>query len=215
MLQWFANLPVRKRVGILAVILGIIAVFLGDPYDRAKIKINLSEIALTSSEDMAKIEVKELTDWIIKGKADYRLIDLRSGEKYSEYNIPTSENILPTHILDSDLLRNEKIILYSDDDITAAKVWFILKAQNYKAVYLLKGGLNAWRNEILFPSLPSDATPKEKMEYKKIAEVSKFFGGRPRSGINVNTTEINLPKLKAPKKIIVKRTRGKKKREGC
>ncbi len=215
MLEWFASLPVRKRVGILAVVLGVIAIFLGDPYNKAVTKVNLKNIASASLESSAVISPEELADWIIKGKVDYRLIDLRPEDEYNEYNIPSSENISPIKILESDLMRNEKIILYSNDNIAAAKVWFILKAKDYKSVYILKGGMNAWKNEILFPGLPADATPEQKAEFDKIAAVSKFFGGQPRSSTSINVTKVSLPKIKAPKKVTVKRAKRKKKREGC
>ena len=43
----------------------------------------------------------------------------------------------------SELLRNQKIVLFSDDNIDAAKAWFILKSKGYKGVYILDGGLDA------------------------------------------------------------------------
>ncbi len=215
MLKWFANLPVRKRVGILAIILGIIAIFLGDPYDRAQAKVNLKDVAYMSLENMNKISPLELAHWIIQGKADFRLIDLRNEKEYNSYFIPTAENINPVKILESDLARNEKIVLYSSDDLTAAKTWFILKSKKYKSVYILKGGIKGWQQEILFPRIPKNASVEEEKKFNEIAEVSKFFGGRPSMRNSSNNEEINLPKIKAPKRVVVKRSKHKKKREGC
>jgi len=215
MLQWFANLAVRKRVGILAMFLGIIAIFLGDPYNRAEARVNLKEIALLSPAQIDKVSVYDMADWIIKGNADYRLLDLRGMDAYKKYNIPTSEPAEPTDILDGDYMRNEKLILYADDNLVEAKTWFILKAQHFKSVYILDGGLKAWRENILFPSLPAQATPEQKAQFAKIAQVSKFFGGQPQNGSTVNPVRRTLPKLTAPKTIVLKRSHKKKKREGC
>ena len=46
-------------------------------------------------------------------------------------------------------------------------------------------------------------------------EVSKFFGGRPQSADETIREKKALPKLSAPKIVILKRSHKKKKREGC
>ena len=215
MLQWFANLAVRKRVGILAMILGIIAIFLGDPYNRAEAKVNLKEIAMLTPSQIDKVSVYTLADWIIKGNADYRLLDLRGMEAFKKYNIPTSEPVAPPEVIDGDFMRNEKLILCADDDLTEAKTWFMLKAEHYKSVYILDGGINAWRDKILFPALPAGADKEQKARFAKISAVSKFFGGQPQTGSVARRTHKELPKLTAPKTVLLKRSHKKKKREGC
>ncbi|MFC2119684.1 rhodanese-like domain-containing protein [Bacteroidota bacterium] len=214
MLEQFVKLPIRKRVGILAIILGFIAIFAGSPYNRSTAQINVKEFALTSVTDESKVNANELADWIIKGKYDYRLVDLRDKEKYETYNIPVSENISVRNILDSDLMRNEKIVLYSDDEMVAAQTWFLLKADKFKSVYILKGGLKSWKDQVLFPTLESEPTQEHLALFAKKIEVSKFFGGQPQFGGN---EEINkkTPKLKAPPKVEVTKKRKKKSREGC
>jgi rhodanese-related sulfurtransferase len=214
MLEQFVKLPIRKRVGILAIILGFAAIFAGSPYDRSTTKINVKEFALTSVTDENRIDVNELADWIIKGKYDYRLVDLRDTEKYDSYNIPLSENIPIVEILDSDLMRNEKIVLYSDEETVAAQSWFLLKADNFKSVYILKGGLKSWKDQVLFPTLASNPTKGQLVLFEKKIEVSKFFGGQPQldGGEEIKR---ETPKLNAPPKVPVTNKRKKKSREGC
>ena len=214
MLEQFVKLPIRKRVGILAIILGFIAIFAGSPYNRSTTKINVKEFALTSVTDENRVNVDELADWIIKGKYDYRLIDLRDTEKYNSYNIPVSENIPIREILDSDLMRNEKIVLYSDEETVAAQSWFLLKADNFKSVYILKGGLKSWKDQVLFPTLASNPTKGQLVLFEKKIEVSKFFGGQPQVS-DGEQIKRETPKLKAPPKVPVTKKRKKKSREGC
>ena len=52
---------------------------------------------------------------------------------------------------DYGLERNEKIILYSEGGIHSAQAWFLLKAMGYKSVYMLRGGLDDWKDLVLFP----------------------------------------------------------------
>lgn len=218
MLKTFANYPARKRVGIIGIALGVLAIFAGSPYDKVNTEINVKEMSLISVTDISKVTVEDLADVIIKSRFDYRLIDLRKTEVYEKYNIPTSENIRVDQILKSDLARNERVLLYSDNDIESTQAWFLLKANNYKSVNILEGGLKTWQSKILFPSCTCDEKPSKEQLYKhnKLAEVSKFFGGKLQIGaIAEESTKMNMPELKAPAKIILKKSKGKKKREGC
>ena len=76
----------------------------------------------------------------------------------------------------------KKIILYSDAGIHSAQAWFLLKANGYKGVYILRGGLEEWKDSILFPRLVENATPAEIAAFEKAKEISKFFGGSPQVG---------------------------------
>jgi len=214
MLEQFVKLPIRKRVGIFAILLGFLAIFAGNPYDRSTTRINVKKLSSINVTDENSINVVDLADWIIKGKLDYRLIDLRGSEKYAEYNIPGSENIPVGELFDSGLMRNENIILYSDGEALATQAWFILKADDYKTVSIIKGGIKNWESEILFPELPSNATKDQLADFKKIKEVSKFFGGQPQTGSETKEKVIRkIPEISPPKVIITKKK--KKSREGC
>ncbi|MFZ1289546.1 MAG: rhodanese-like domain-containing protein [Melioribacteraceae bacterium] len=218
MKKFFSNLSAEKKLAMFAIALGIIAVFAGDPYGKNSLKINAKELSLISSDEIGKVKVEDLADDIIKSKSDFRLIDLRKSEEYAKYNIPNSENIQVDQLLNSDLQRNEKIILYSDNDIEATQAWFLLKTNNYKGVNIILGGLNNWKENILFPKCDCGENPtiEQKHKHDKLAAVSKYFGGN----IQTNSSEENLvknemPQLSAPTGIILKKTLGKKKREGC
>ena len=214
MLQQFVKLPIRKRVGIIAIILGFIAIFAGSPYDRSTTRVNVKEMATVSVKEDHSINADDLAEWIIKAKYDYRLVDLRNSEKYNEYNIPGSENIPIRNIIDSDLMRNEKIVLYSDEETIAAQGWFLLKADSYKNVYILEGGMKCWKDQVLFPKLPADPTKEQLALFEKKKEVCKFFGGQPQFGGEEQIKQ-ETPKLKAPPKVTVTTKRKKKSREGC
>jgi len=214
MLEQFVKLPIRKRVGILAIILGFIAIFAGSPYDRSTTRINVKELTNISVKEDHSIDVDDLADWIIKSKYDYRLVDLRNSEAYTQYNIPGSENIPIREMFSSDLMRNEKIVLYSDDETVAAQAWFILKADNFKSVYILEGGLTCWKDQVLFPKLPSEPTKEQLALFEKKKEISKYFGGQPQFGGEKQIKQ-EIPEVKAPPKVTVTTKRKKKSREGC
>ena len=217
-LQTFANYPPRKRLGLLAILLGFIAIFAGSPFDKVETKINAKELSMISADEISNVKVEQLADDIIKAKYDYRLIDLRKVEEFAKYNIPSSENIQVDQVLKLDLARNDNILLYSDNDFETAQAWFLLKSNDFKGVSVLKSGLKNWQENILFPACGCDPIPTKEQKHKhaKLAEVSKYFGGSLQSGsISESTKKMKMPVLEAPTSITLKKTKGKKKREGC
>lgn len=217
-LKTFADYPPRKRVGILGILLGVISIFLGSPFDKVNTSINAKEMSMISVDEITNVKVEQLADDIIKSKFNYRLIDLRKADEFVKYNIPSSENIQVDRILKSDLARNDNIMLYSDNDFETAQAWFLLKSNNYKGVSVLKGGLKTWQENILFPTCGCDAIPTKEQQHKhnKLSEVSKHFGGSMQS-VSAADSEVKMtmPEIEAPTGITLKKTKGKKKREGC
>jgi rhodanese-related sulfurtransferase len=218
MLKMYANLPPRKRIGILAIVLGIIAAFIGNPTNSTSTTVNIKELSMVAGDNVNTLTVTELADWIIQGKMDYRLIDLRSQDNFDEYNIPTSECVSMGSLTKSDLKRNEKLFLYSEDNIVASQAWFILKADGFKSVSILDKGMEAWKENVVFPSCNCGDNPSEEQKqlHAKKTEIAKFFGGVMQADAGSNSTvKKDLPKLKAPKKVVLKTNRKKPAREGC
>lgn len=213
-----AKLTLSQRLAALALLLGAVALFAGDPAPGRGATIDAKELALIVHNQVDHVSPLELADWIIEGKADYRLVDIRNPEEYAVYHIPTSENV-PLAVLTEDwFLRNEKIILYSEGGIHAAQAWFLLKGQGYGAVYMLMGGLEGWKDEVLFPALAENATDSERIAFAKTREVSKYFGGEPRTGAapGESAQALATPKLELPAPAAAPAAGAKKKKkEGC
>ena len=52
---------------------------------------------------------------------------------------------------------NEKLVLYGEGAVHASQAWLVLKARGFVAAYTLLGGLDAWKDEVLFPLAPAQA----------------------------------------------------------
>lgn len=220
MIKKFSQLDLKIRLIIIGVVLGVIAIFAGDPYGGTTIKINSEDLSYSTMNGADKIDPVMLANWIIQGKADFDLVDLRTPDLYSEYSLPESENIPLIELPKSDLQRNQKIILISDDEVTASQGWFILKANDYKGVYILKGGINAWKDQVLFPKCSLNASDEEIANFKKMEEISKYFGGQAmmvssETETAATTTQIQLPTSNTKKSGTITTPTKKKKREGC
>jgi len=214
-----AALSTNAKLGLLLVTLGFAGLFLGDPYDRAAATIDTAELAEIVQREVDHVSPEQLADWIIRGGADYRIIDLRSPADFEQYHIPGAENVPITGLADHGLLRNEKIVLYSEGGIHSAQAWFLLRAKQYAGVYILRGGLQEWKDSVLFPSLPADATPAQRVTFAKMAEVSRFFGGQPQ-GVASAAHPAVVPALQMAKMPTsapppASAAPKKKKKEGC
>lgn len=210
---FFSGWTINQWLALLALILGAVAV-LGNPYGGGELTLPAKELALLVAEGADHVTVHELADWIIQQRSDYRLIDLRAAEAVASYYIPGAEHVPPSALAEYPLRRNEKLILYSEDEVHAAQAWILLKARGFQGVYTLEGGLQAWKDRILFPALPETASAEE---LEKASNVSRFFGGSPREAGEVAVAAkktVELPKVELPSRAPGV-ARKKKSREGC
>ncbi|HET9212503.1 MAG TPA: rhodanese-like domain-containing protein [Thermoanaerobaculia bacterium] len=217
-----ATWGLKPKLALAALLLGAVAV-LGDPYGGGAVRIHPRELALEVHNEVDHVTAQQLAGWILAGRSDYRLIDLRDPQAYAAYHIPPAENI-PLTGLPGDLARNEKIVLYSDGGIHSAQAWFLLKAEGYEASYILLGGLDDWNDQILNPTLPAKATPAQIAAFEKARQVSAYFGGTPRiaSGEAAAATLAPVPSASAPPRAAAPAASAKpapaapkKKKEGC
>jgi hypothetical protein len=202
---------------------GLVAAVSGAPYRGSRTTIDTKDLELRAAKGADSIQATDLANWIIQGRNDFKLVDLRAEKDFTAYHIPSAENV-PLASLTPDLLaHNEKIILCSDDGTQAAKAWFLLEAQGYRFVYSLDGGMRAWQDTVLFPKKAAgvDAASSEKQ-----AQMAKYFGGAQQAeGAAVSTTA--APLLPAPVAPVPQATpvttgakpqagpQARKKKEGC
>jgi hypothetical protein len=110
-------------------------------------------------------------------------------------------------------------VLYSEGGIQSAQAWLLLRAQGYEGVYTVLGGLDGWKDEVLFPVLPADAGPRDRAQFERAAALARFFGGQPRAdgAAAAEAPAAELPKLSAPAATgpAVPAAPRKKKKEGC
>lgn len=220
-LEFLFKLDLKIKLAVVAIFLGFTAFVISDPFENSTAKINMKDLSYMVQNEVDHVNVDDLADWIIKGKSDYRLVDIRSEKEFGNYNIPGSENIPISGLLDGNLSRNEKIILYSEGGIHSAQAWFLLKAKEFKNVYILRGGLDEWNDLVLFPKLSANATEQEKARFEILSAISRYFGGTPQLVSGESSTAIALqpavpsaPKIQAPASSSSGGSK-KKKREGC
>src|SRR5204862_4518188 len=81
------------------------------------------------------------------------------------------------------LPRDANIVLYSEGGAHAAQAWVLLRMRGYRRVYFLREGVYEWVARVFDPRLATDATPAERADFARAAEMSRFFGGVPRADV--------------------------------
>jgi rhodanese-related sulfurtransferase len=196
MTGWIARLTLNQKLALAAVALGAVAL-VAAPYPGSKVTLGAKELALIVGTEADHVEAPELAAWIIESRADYRLIDLRSEAEFAQYHIPTAVSVPMNVLTDAGLGRQEKLVLYSEGGIHSAQAWMLLKAQGYRSVYMLKGGLDEWKDQVVFPVVADNPTPGERARDERLRSISAFFGGQPRSASAVAAGPTATPGMAA------------------
>ena len=219
-MRFLSKLTLNQKLGALALALGALAVF-ANVAPGHTVTLNAKELLTGVERQEDHVTPAELAAWIVEGRTDYRLVDIRDEKAFAEYHIPTAENVPLATVTDGSLGRTDKIVLYGDGGIHAAQAWMVLKGRGYTRAYTLLEGLDAWKDEVLFPVMPQSPTPEQQAQFERAAQVAKFFGGQPRAAAAPGSEPMALPTQAAapavaPPTLPAGAGAGpKKKREGC
>ena len=141
-------------------------------------------VARTIIHGEEQVSVDTLADWLIKGRQDFVLIDVRPQKAYEDGHIRSAESWPLTYLLEPDVLRqlpaDKLIVLYSNGIREAAQAAVMLHLAGIQASSLL-GGYNAWDQHILHPDLTA-TTDDEVLEARKREAVACYFAGNYKSG---------------------------------
>ncbi len=105
--------------------------------------------------DVREVDVKELEQWIISKKQDYQLIDVR--ENFEREISTIGGEWIPQAEIESAIQKlnsNKKVVIYCRSGVRSAQAIDLLQDKyGYDNLYNLKGGINAWAEEI-DPDMP-------------------------------------------------------------
>lgn len=169
----------RQILSILLVMLGTIAAVLPDNNEKFR-KYTLEELEVEAARDFYYVSADELADLIIKGDPGIQLIDLRAKADTlltRAVNIPADSTLHDKYvgIFDQSLRKN---ILYSDDVTVQKATWLKLKYEGFPNIYMLKGGLKAWKSDILDPTYPGPNAAQSELDlYNQRMAARQYFSG--------------------------------------
>lgn len=160
----------NKILGGIAVVVALPALFIGNPVRGHRVSVDLNELSSIIEKEDDHWTTDELADTLMAGTTGLRIVDLRDSSDYARARIPGAERIPLPDLLGGKLRRNETILLYSEGGTHASQAWILLRADGYRNVYTLKGGMLAWEEDVLYPAPSSNPS---------ILARARFFGGTP------------------------------------
>jgi rhodanese-related sulfurtransferase len=106
----------------------------------------------------------ELAEWIRDRKPHLRVVDVRPEAEFDEYHLPRAE-------------RFTSATTFAPDDTIVLVAGGSVRARN---IYVLRGGVQAWIDEVMNPTITAGALPPARAAYERASIVSRYFGGVPR-----------------------------------
>lgn len=206
---------VGKQIGVLvALVMAIVILFLPGQ-DSKKYRFDPQTIARSIEESEDQIDPKTVSEWIIEGRRDFMLIDIRGPEAFKQGHIKGAENIPLSQLLQRDSLdelpEDKLMVIYSNGSSHAAQAWLVMKTAGFDS-YMLEGGFNYWNRVIMNPKVPAgEVSDDEILRYKTQLAVKGYFSGDAAMAPS-QVASLDKPKTK---KIIRKPRKKKKKLKGC
>ena len=142
------------------------------------------EVAQAAARQDDRVSAEDLAGWLIEGRSDFKLIDVRTPTDFDKGNIAEAENIPLAQLVSADAIQelptDRKIVVYSNGSENAAKAVVMLRLVGLDA-HLLTGGYNAWHARILNPDISAEALDGESPQVSEQRAYSCYFVGE-RSG---------------------------------
>ena len=136
-------------------------------------------LAKTIAAEQDHVTVAELSDWIIKDKRDFELVDIREAADFAAGHIEHARHApLSTLVSDASLASlppGRKVVLYSNGTAHAAQAALLLRLVDREA-YALLGGFNYWQAYLNDPD-SAGVAQMDAAERARYQAVACFFAG--------------------------------------
>jgi len=149
----------RRVLASVAALLGVMALFAGRPYRARPVVVDITAV--------------DLAEWLRDRKPDLRIIDVRTEEQFDAYHLPRAERMDAGSLATTSFKPSETIVLVSGDERDA-------QSFGNRRVYVLRGGLHQWIDDVMNPTITADAPPAARAAFQRASVVSRYFGGVPR-----------------------------------
>jgi rhodanese-related sulfurtransferase len=175
----------QRYLGAAALALGALAIVAGSPRVQGNARVDVAGLARTVEREDDHVTALELAEWIRVKRPNLRVVDVRDSSAFETYHIPRAERIALSGLVSTPFKKDETIVLYSDGGAHAAQGWVFLRAMGHERVYFLRGGLYEWLDDVMNPTISSSASESARTSFAKVAEISRYFGGVPKSKAEV------------------------------
>jgi rhodanese-related sulfurtransferase len=127
------------------------------------------------------ISAPDLAARIIGQDRALRVVDLRAHQDFELLHVAGAIHMTLDDLRHEETPSDMQIVLYADEDDRALKGLRLLHARGHVKAAILREGIAEWIGRVIEPRLATDATAAERAEFDRAAQLSRFFGGMPRS----------------------------------
>ena len=155
----------------------------------------LAEVAQAAARGEDRVSPRELAEWLIEGRQDFVLVDIRATEDFAQGAIADATNTPLARLVTAEemaaLPHDRKIVVYSNGSENAAKASVMLRLAGYDA-RLLAGGYNAWHAQVLNPDIALAEVSGETLQVSEQRAFACYFVGE-RSGAAARPDDLAEP----------------------
>ena len=145
-----------------------------------KTDVSLAAVAQAAARQDDRVSAHELATWLIEGRGDFKIVDVRKPEDFEAGSIGDAENIPIARLVTEDVLSSlpadRLLVVYSNGSENAAKATVLLRLSGFDA-HLLTGGYNAWQEKILNPDISAEALDGESLAVAEQRAYACYFVG--------------------------------------
>lgn len=169
--------PYLKLLGVIIVLFAVGLIFTSYKSSK-KFKFEKSAEELHGELVGSKHNLDPNAAWdiISKKNDDYIFVDIRNPREYDNFHIEGAVNVPIQRALDDEFIpylkNNKKKVLYSNESIKANQIRLLLTHYGYDNLYVLQGGANYWKENMMsndiFKSKTEYDDEKLKFDIKKV-----------------------------------------------
>lgn len=134
-------------------------------------------------EKVHVISATHLADLLYQKEQGITILDNRDAEAFENYHIPSAKSHDPGDKLPDGALGSPIVIYGMENDPQLLELADALSGK----VYILKGGIEAWYDLVLFPDF-NEYQVRNVDKLEQIINRSRYFGGTPRNTQLLNIT---------------------------
>jgi rhodanese-related sulfurtransferase len=156
----FAATPLYVGLTGIALILGLSAFFL--PNRKEAIYNKLTDVKYISSQQVKFVTSDELAFRIVDDDPNLQIIDIRTLNEYDSLSLPKSTHFSVDNLFEKDAfnllsMKHKKNVFVANDELSEKKAVIIANELGFSNIFVLKGGLYQFKNDILEFKMPAEA----------------------------------------------------------
>lgn len=161
-----------------------------------ELAVSLADVAHAAARQDDRVSVEDVATWLIEGRGDFKLVDVRSPKDFESGKIGDAENIPIAQLVTAEALgklpTDSMVVVYSNGSENAAKAAVMLRLSGIDG-HVLTGGFNAWHARILNPDISADEMDGESLKVSEQRAYSCYFVGERSDAAKLQRSKASEP----------------------